>query len=203
MIIIVCGLPGSGKSTLAEKLAKKYKLKTIFASSILKELKEKPIDKIRVEKTSMGSGWWESKEGMKYTKQRMWDMSLDKALDTKLLEIIAKEDNLIIDSRTMPWLAKKKGLIKIWIDASEEIRAKRIAGRDKKDWKGIMKQMHERLETDKKIYKKLYGFRFGPDKKVFDIILNTDKLDEVQVFEAVNEKIQKIIKADAIPKKHE
>jgi len=194
MIIIICGLPGSGKSTLVEKLAEEYKLKTVFASSILKDLKHKNSASIDITKTKKGQGWWESAAGKKYNKERLKDMSLDKLLDEKLLEIIAKKDNLIVDSRTMPWLAKKKGLINIWIDASPSIRAKRVAGRDKKDWKLLLKQMKERLDADKKIYKKLYGINFGKNFKPFDVVLNTNKLDEEQVFDVVNERIQRLIK---------
>ena len=39
----------------------------------------------------------------------------------------------------------------------------------------------KRYEENKMIYKKLYGFNFGEDLTVFDIIVNTDNLgaDEV------------------------
>ncbi|PIU21544.1 MAG: hypothetical protein COT15_01705 [Candidatus Diapherotrites archaeon CG08_land_8_20_14_0_20_34_12] len=193
MILIICGLPGAGKSTLVEKLAEKHKLKTVFASSILKDLKDKNAETIDVTKTKKGEGWWESPAGKKYNQERLKNLQMDKQLDGKLLEIIGKKDNLIIDSRTMPWLAKKKGLVKIWIDASPSIRAKRVAERDDKDWKLLLIQMKERLETDKKIYKKLYGIEFGKDFKPFDVVLNTDKLDKQEVFEEVDKKIQRLI----------
>lgn len=194
MIIIICGLPGSGKSTLVEKLAAKYKLKTVFASSILKDLKDKNAEKIDLTKTKKGEGWWESPAGRKYNQERLKNMGMDKLLDEKLLGIIGKKDYLIVDSRTMPWLAKKKGLIKVWIDASPTIRAKRVASRDNKEWKILLKQMEERLEVDKKIYKKLYGIQFGRDFKPFDVVLNTDKLGEQEVFKEVDKRIQKLIK---------
>ena len=54
--------------------------------------------------------------------------------------------------------------------------------------------MKERLETDKKIYKKLYGIDFGRDFNPFDVVLNTDKLGEDEVFKEVDKRIQKLIR---------
>lgn len=195
MIVIVCGLPGAGKSVLVERLAKHYKLKKVFASDILKQLKGKKgkkVEKIDVSKTAKSSGWWETEEGQKFNLERLEDKSFDKALDDKLLEIIEKEDNLIMDSRTMPWLAKKEGLIKIWITASPNIRAQRVAGRDKEDWKKVLQMMEQRLEIDKKIYKKLYKIDFSEDLMPFQIRLDTSNMGEEEVFQNVVQKIDEL-----------
>jgi len=57
----------------------------------------------------------------------MQDYSFDKKVDNKLLEW-AREGNVVLDSWTMPWLLK--GGFKIWLEASQEERAKRSARRD-------------------------------------------------------------------------
>ena len=40
MLILLSGTPGSGKSTLAEKLAEEFNLKRIFASGIMRQIKD-------------------------------------------------------------------------------------------------------------------------------------------------------------------
>lgn len=192
MIIIVSGLPGSGKSVLVEKLAKQYKLKKIFASDILKQLQGNKDKKVDTKHTEKSSGWWETDEGQKFNMERLKDKEFDKALDDKLLGIVEKEDNIIMDSRTMPWLSKKEGLIKIWITASPNVRAQRVAQRDKSDWKKALQTMEQRLEVDKIIYKKLYKIAFSEDLMPFQLRLDTTNMDEQEVFQEVVQKIDEL-----------
>lgn len=188
MIVIVTGMPGSGKSTLVELLASEFKLKAVYASDILKQLKEKGITDVNAEQTKKSSGWWESREAGDYAEQRKKDFSMDRALDEKLLEIIETGDNLVVDSRTMPWLSKKG--FKAWIGASEEVRAARIAERDGTDPEKVKGAMRKRAENDRAIYKELYGFDYGKDFSVFDLVLDTDDMDKQQVFEEVRDEIK-------------
>lgn len=186
MIIIVSGLPGAGKSSLVESLARYFKLKKVFASDILKKLMQGK--KFSVKGTSKSTGFFESEKGRKLNKQRTLNGSFDKKLDKLLLKLIKKEDNLIIDSRTMPWLSKKG--FKIWVTAPKKVRAKRIAGRDKISERKALKFMEERLKTDCKIYKQLYGIEFAKNLKVFHLILNTGKLSKKEAFEKARKAIE-------------
>ncbi len=180
MIIIVSGFAGSGKSTLAKKLAKKHGLKAVHASDILRKLKGKEIQEIDAGNTSASSGWWESKEAEEYLKKRLEDGSMDLALDKKLEEIIEK-DAVVLDSKTMGNLSNKG--FRIWLDASAEKRAERIAERDKLNEKEVLRKITERDEADKKIYKKLYKFNLGEDLEGFDLVIHSDKLTAEDVFE--------------------
>ncbi|MDO8428877.1 MAG: cytidylate kinase family protein [Candidatus Diapherotrites archaeon] len=192
MIIIVSGLPGSGKSSLVELLSQEFKLKKIFASGILEELGRKKMQEIHVENAEKGQGFWESKEGKQLMNKRTNDTSLDKTLDEKLLEIANTQDNVILDSRTMPWLSPKG--IKIWVDASETVRAQRIAERDKLKTSEVLKQMQERLKTDQQIYKKLYGFDLGKDFSPFHIVINNETIGKKETAELVIKKIKQFQK---------
>jgi cytidylate kinase len=178
MILIVSGLPGAGKSVLVEMLAKHFKLKKVFASDILRKLLEKK--NFDLKKTKKSKGFFESEKGRKLNLNRKKNFSFDKKLDKMLLKLIEKEDNIIVDSRTMPWLSKKG--FKIWVTAPKKIRAERIAKRDSIPKSKALKLVDERLKNDKLIYKKLYGFNFGEDLKCFDLILNTAKLSKKEMF---------------------
>jgi len=190
MIIIISGFAGSGKSTLAEKLAEHFNLKCVHASGILKQLKEKNIDDVNTEKAEKGMGFWEGKGGEAMMKARAESGDMDLTLDKKLLEII-EAGNVVLDSKTMGYLSKKG--IKVWLDASLETRAKRVAERDNLDAKSVKEKLARRDETDKAIYKKLYGFDLGGGvKERFDVVIDTHTFGIEETFKAATRGIEKL-----------
>jgi len=192
IFVLLSGTPGSGKSTLTERLAKEFGLKRIFASGIMKQIKE--ASKLDLEKAEKGSGFWEGEEGQKLVKERQKNFYYDLELDKKLLEIAKTEEKAIFDSRMMAWLYKGDGAFRIWLDASEDVRAQRIAKRDNKDVEEIKDAMRKRFLSDAKIYKKLYKVDIINDRSPFDLVLKTDNLDEDAVFEIVALAIRKFFK---------
>jgi cytidylate kinase len=176
VIICIGGMAGSGKSTLTRKLAQKYKLGYLSGGDALRALAAEEGY------SSLGRGWWESREGMRFLKEREKDNRFDEAVDRKLLQM-AHEGNVILDSWTMPWLLE--GAFKIWLEASPEKRAKRIAGRDRTSFKDALDALKRKEMQTKAIYKKLYGFNLGEDFAPFNFILDTDNLKSEEVFQIV------------------
>ena len=170
-------MTASGKSTVARRIAERYGLKLFSGGDALKtiaiEMGYKPIDR----------GWWESEEGLRFLQQRLNDSDFDKKVDQKLLGY-ARRGNIVLDSWTMPWLFK--GGYKIWIDASKKVRAQRLAKRDGMVLKKAVKVLEKKEESTKAIYAKLYGFRLGEDFSPFDLIVDTDRLNEDEVFHTVS-----------------
>lgn len=173
IVICICGMAGSGKSTTAKRLAMKYGLEYYSGGDALKALATEEGYK------TLKRGWWESKEGVLFLKKRSKDPKFDKAVDKKLLEQ-ARQGNVVLDSRTMPWLLKKG--FKIWLEASREKRAQRIARRDDINVKEALKALENKEEKTKAIYKKLYGFSLGDDFAPFHLLLDTDNLSKREVF---------------------
>ncbi|MBS3063385.1 MAG: cytidylate kinase family protein [Candidatus Diapherotrites archaeon] len=192
MIVIVSGFAGSGKSTLAERLAKKQGLKCVHASGLLRQLQERTASELKADEAKANTGWWESREGKAYLERRLKDSSMDQALDAELLRI-AKAGDVVLDSWTMPWLFKGNAF-KVWLKTSLDVRAKRVAGRDKLDEKEVQAKLAERDEKTATIYRKIYGFELGKDLKPFSLVLDTDKLNEKQVFEACVDALEKWLK---------
>ena len=177
-------MAGTGKSTLSKKLAKKYNLKSYSGGDALKELAiEEGYDATR-------EGWWESSEGLNFLNTRMKDPKFDKAVDAKLLEY-AKQGNVLLDSWTMPWLLKDA--FKIWLMASIEKRAARVAIRDGISVDEAFKVLDTKEERTKAIYKKLYGFALGEDFAPFDLVLDTDNLDAQEVFNVLCRVINNVV----------
>jgi cytidylate kinase len=176
MIICISGMAGSGKSTVAKKLAEKYGLKYYSGGEALKQLAAEKGHKPFIR------GWWESDEGIRFVQEREKDPRFDEAVDKKLLEL-AQQGNVILDSWTMPWLLKKG--FKIWLEASLEKRAERIARRDKITVQKALETIKKKEEGTKAIYKKLYGFDLGEDFTPFHLILDTDNLESEEVFQVL------------------
>ena len=184
IVICVSGMAGTGKSTLSQKLAEKYNLKCYSGGDALKELaKAEGYDVSR-------QGWWESPEGLNFLKERVIDPKFDKAVDAKLLEY-AQQGNVLLDSWTMPWLLKEG--FKIWLIASIEKRATRVAERDKITVNEAFKVLEEKEAMTKAIYKKLYGFALGEDFAPFDLVLDTDNLNAEEVFEVLCRVIDNVV----------
>jgi cytidylate kinase len=184
IVVCISGMAGTGKSTLAKKLAEKYGLKYYSGGDALKELAaSEGYD-------SASNGWWESPEGLSFLEKREQNHEFDKAVDKKLVEY-AQQGQVLLDSWTMPWLLKTG--FKIWLIASVEKRAERIAERDKLSIEEASQVLKEKEAKTKAIYKKLYGFTLGEDLHPFDLILDTDNLNAGEVFQTLCKVMDNIV----------
>lgn len=176
VVICLAGMTGCGKSTVAKRLAEKYGLRYVSGGSALKELA------IEAGYKPKETGWWESAEGRRFLKQRVKDPAFDKRVDEKQLRM-ARRGNIVLDSWTMPWL--HKGGFKIWLEASPNVRARRLSKRDTVSLRKALKVIREKDSLTRMIYKSLYGFYLGVDFSPFDLILDTNDLNSDEVFDTL------------------
>lgn len=176
IVICICGMTGCGKSTVAKRLAEKYGLRYVSGGDALKDLAADEGYEVG------GRGWWESDEGMRFFEERMDDFEFDRRVDAKLLEQ-AGEGRVVLDSWTMPWLFD--GGFKVWLEASEDARASRLAGRDGMPAEDALKILREKDERTRSIYEKLYGFSLGEDFSPFDMIFDVSLPGTDEVFETL------------------
>lgn len=170
--IVISGWPAVGKTTIACKLAEEFDIVMYNGGDILKMLAEE--DKGYSVKRD---DWWDTTEAKKFMEERKSDPSFDKKVDKKLIKIV-KKGGTVITSYTLPWLVVDESviIIKFWLRGSPENRAKRMANRDGISFAEAKRITKLRDEENKRIYYRLYGFRFGEDLTVFDYVLNTDRL---------------------------
>ncbi len=180
MIILICGFSASGKSYLVNFVAKKFNYNYVHTSDILNQFAQGvPEKKIQIENTKRNDGWYEF-SGLD-TKRKI-NHDLDKKLDQFLVKLVKKKDNLVLDSWTLPYLVKENPkIIKIWLDATEKERAKRLSLRDKITFTNAHKLLKEKDKFSKEHFQKLYGFNLGKDKQVFDLVINTTPLSIKEV----------------------
>ncbi len=179
--IIIFGFSWSGKSVIANAIGKKYNLKTIHPSGVLRNLCEKkPID---INKTEYNTGFWESKRWVKTFNERLEEKE---PLDIQATKIVLNElhkGNVVVDSRDLPRLTNNG--IKIYLKADMKIRAERVARRSKISLKQSMKLLKMKYEKTRDLFKKLYNIDITKNREVFDYILETDNLTEKEVLKKV------------------
>jgi cytidylate kinase len=170
--IVISGWPAVGKTTIACKLAEEFDIVMYNGGDILKMLAEEDRGY-----SVKRDDWWDTTEAKKFMEERKTDPSFDKKVDNKLIQIVTK-GGTVITSYTLPWLVVDESviIIKFWLRGSSENRAKRMANRDGISFAEAKRITKLRDEENKRIYYRLYGFRFGEDLTVFDYVLNTDRL---------------------------
>jgi cytidylate kinase len=170
--IVISGWPAVGKTTIACKLAEEFDIVMYNGGDILKMLAEEEKGY-----SVKRDDWWDTTEAKKFMEERKSDPSFDKKVDDRLIQIV-KKGGTVITSYTLPWLVVDESviIIKFWLRGSSENRAKRMANRDGISFAEAKRITKLRDEENKRIYYRLYGFRFGEDLTVFDYVLNTDRL---------------------------
>ncbi|RJS87232.1 cytidylate kinase [Candidatus Bathyarchaeota archaeon] len=184
LVICICGMAGSGKSTVAKRIARHYGLRYSSGGDALKAVAAE------LGYRTSGEGWWETEEGIRFLKERSRNPEIDRRVDQKQLEW-AKEGGIVFDSWAMPWLLRDG--FKVWLEASEEVRAHRIAERDKLTPEEALKFLREKEARTKRIYKKLYGFSLGEDFSPFHLIIDVNLLSKDEVFEALRLVIDRFV----------
>jgi cytidylate kinase len=104
---------------------------------------------------------------------------------------MAQEGNVALDSWTMPWLLEKG--FKVWLEASAEKRAERIASRDGISFKEALKALKTKETRTRTIYRKLYNFDLGKDFAPFHLILDTETLKADEVFAVLNAVVENVV----------
>ena len=188
VVICISGMTGSGKSIVAKRLADKYGLGYFSGGNALRALAQEEGYASDVR------GWWETSEGLNFLQQRMGNPAFDKKIDEKLLELAA-EGNVVLDSWTMPWLLNEG--FKVWLEASPQVRAKRVVTRDSISIEEAVKALNEKDERTRQIYNGLYGFDLGHDLSPFNLVLATDELEPDDVFYAVCLVTDRLVFVDA------
>lgn len=157
--ITISGPPGSGTTTVAKLLMEKTSLKYVYAGQIFRDkAKEMGMDLL-----AFGD----------YVEKHP---EIDRELDEKMKQIIS-DGNVIAEGRVCGWLSAKHKLdaFKVFLDAPEEIRASRVADREKDETEEVLKDNREREESERLRYKDIYGFDIL-DTSFYDLVIDTSDI---------------------------
>jgi CMP/dCMP kinase len=174
--IIISGMPAVGKTTVSKKVAEALGTPLVGGGDVLKEMA------VEEGYTPGGEDWWDKGEGMKFLQERKRSSGFDKEVDARLLQK-AKRGSVVITSYPVPWLSKEG--LKVWLSGSVKSRATRMSKRDGIPLSRCREILLVRDTENFKLYKKIYGIEFGKDLKPFDLVVETDNIDEARVAEMV------------------
>ena len=174
LVIAVSGLPGSGKTSLAKRLAERLGLRYLSLGEMFRKLAREK--KLTLEELS---------------RMAEEDASIDKAIDDKAIEEASK-GCIVVDGHISAWTLENTAHLKVLVMAPINVRAERIAKRDGKSIEEALTEIRIREESESRRFMKFYGINIF-DLSVFDLIVNSEKFDEEEVFEIVMTAVKAVL----------
>ncbi len=173
MLVTISGEPGSGKTTVAALLAERLGLPHVYAG-----------DLYRREAKRRGLSLQE------FNQLCESDHSIDRKLDGDMAAR-ARAGDCILEGRLAGYLAAQEGMdaLKVWLTASDEVRARRVAERENGDWREIEQENRKRHDSDARRYREIYGFDLA-DHGVYDLVLSSDDRTPQQLVEELAARVE-------------
>ncbi|MBN2735284.1 MAG: AAA family ATPase [Methanomicrobiaceae archaeon] len=173
MRITVSGPPGSGTTSLSKYLSSKYSFDFISAGEVFRSLaKEQGLDLIE------------------FGELCEKDPAVDKLIDERQKEIGEDKDNIIIEGRLAGHMIKNADL-RIWIAASAECRAKRIAEREDASFESAKNETVLREKSESERYKKYYNIDIF-DLSIYDLVISSEKWGKEELARVVDSALENI-----------
>ena len=172
--VTISGPPGSGTSTLVSRISESRGWASLNGGDIFRE--EAKTRGLTVEQLSS-----EAKE----------DLDVDRTLDSLLQKRMSSHESPeIVESRLSGWWAHKNDLncLRVWVNASEEERARRIQSREGGELVECLQKSQKRQKDDMERYLDLYGIDLD-DMSPYNLVIDADEKDELQVYQAVNSEL--------------
>ena len=155
MLLTVSGPPGSGTSTVATALATEFDLRHVSGGDIFRSMAEER----ELSLEEFGDLAEENEE-------------IDLRLDARLRHIAVEEDDIILESRLAGWMAGNHADLRIWLDAPQHVRAKRIAEREGWTVETAERRTAEREANEGRRYQQYYNIDVT-DRSIYDIAINS------------------------------
>jgi len=176
MRITISGPPGSGKTTVCNKLALKLSYDAVVFGKIFRDI-------------AAERGLSLSELGGIAEKDR----SIDELIDSRILQLARENDNMILESRLSAYMLTRNGIpaFRVYLDASPDVRIRRIGARENETHEQTMKITAEREASEAKRYMMYYGIDIN-DTEIYDLIVNTDETDADGVVEKIIDSLRMI-----------
>jgi len=155
-VVTVGGPPGSGTTTVSKQVAEHLNIRYVYAGAIFREMaKEHKMDLPTF---------------LEYADK---NPQLDTELDKQQIKI-ARMGNVLLEGRISAFLLNREGIdaFKVWLNASLDVRAKRVSDREEKDIKTVKTEILNRENKEVDRFRSLYGFDMK-DMGLYNLVLDT------------------------------
>ena len=171
MRVTISGPVGSGKSTSGKILADKLGCKFFSGGFFFREKAKQ-----------MGMSL---EDFGKYAEKHP---EIDREIDEMNLELLRKEDNIVLESRLAGWISKRNNIpaFRVYIDAAFYIRKERVKNRG--DLSGE-EEIIKRENSERKRYMEFYSID-SEDTSIYDLIISSDALSAEQVADEIYARIR-------------
>ncbi len=157
LIITVSGVHGVGKSTLSKYISSKYGFKRVSSGELFRMIaSEKGI----------------SLEELSSIAEK--DPTIDRMIDERMRRECSS-GGCVGDGLLAGWMLKDVAHIKIWLKCPLEIRVRRIAEREGREYSEVYRETLIREESEFRRFKRFYGIDVD-DLSIYDFIFDTSKI---------------------------
>ena len=156
MLITISGLPGAGTSTAAQLVADALGLERVDGGTVFRVMAaEAGLDVGAFSAVAEGNP------------------EIDLELDQRLADRV-KLGDVVLESRLAGWIAtiEQMDCTRVWIDADEGERARRVAGREQADASAALEANRSREASERRRYRTYYGIDLD-DRSVYDLVLDS------------------------------
>ena len=169
MILSISGPPGSGKTTLAEIISERLGLELILTGRIFRDMAAQR----EMSLSDFGAYAEEHPEV---------DIELDRRVVDAVRERAEQGKSLLVEGRLAGFMLYRANIpsFKIYVTASQEVRAERIRKREGGDIAEIMHEMAAREECERERYLSVYSFDIR-DMSIYDLVLDSSDMGVEEV----------------------
>lgn len=180
-VLTISGGIATGKTTLTDILSKIYKVPTIKIGEIIREITDTSKQEDPIERTDDVN---DAMDSLQEEVMRDANAKNPRIMESRFAAIIA-------DKEKKASLQKKLPIISILLTTSRDEAIKRILDRDKNhslSEEEAGKKLDDRTKDDLELAHKKFGTDIENifDYKYFDLVINTDKMDQTEVAETVH-----------------
>ncbi|MGZ8875485.1 MAG: (d)CMP kinase [Halobacteriota archaeon] len=170
MLLTISGPSGSGKTTVASGLSQRLGFAHISAGEVFRELaRERALSLEQLSKLAEK------------------DPEIDQMVDTRQAELAQSHENVIVDGRLSGWVLK--GDIAVWLKATLEVRAERIARREDKDRAIALRETRTRDSSEAARYLAFYNID-TVNLDIYDLIIDTRHWDQFAVIDIITQAVR-------------
>jgi len=156
VLITISGLPGAGTSTVAQLVADALGLERVDGGSVFRIMAaEAGLDLVEFSKVAEANP------------------EIDLELDQRLADRV-REGDVVLESRLAAWIVtiERRDATRVWIDAEEGERARRVATREGADQAASLEVNRAREASERRRYRTYYGIDLD-DRSVYDLVFDS------------------------------